>query len=348
MFDELVRWSKSYYGRLPWRRGRTPYRTLVSETMLQQTTVPAVRARFGAFLRRFPGPAALAAATEEEVLLAWRGLGYYRRARSLRRACAAIVERHGGRVPRRREDVEALPGVGPYTADALLAFGFNQRALPVDVNVARTLARILGLGALPEAALRKELRRRFDGGGIPPRGADHRAVPEALMDLGRELCRADAADCAPCPVRRSCAARGSGDPLAHGPRLAPRPPPLRLELVRALARDGGSFAGEARPEGRWLAGQVEVPTFVAACDDPALDQYPPLPRALGPAGAGLAHAPVFRTSITKYRITNLVAVMGLDELARLLGRRPRMRALDPARTPMSTATLKALRAAGWL
>ena len=141
---EVERWFRAASRDLPWRRVRTPYTTLVSEAMLQQTQVSRVVGRFEAFVERFPDVATLAAAPEQAVLAAWQGLGYYRRARNLHAAAKAVVDRHRGEVPAELAQLRELPGVGAYTAGAIASIGHGRVAAIVDTNVARVLLRVAG------------------------------------------------------------------------------------------------------------------------------------------------------------------------------------------------------------
>jgi A/G-specific adenine glycosylase len=253
---EFQRRLLAWYGRearpLAWRTTRDPYRILVSEIMLQQTQASRVEPAFLAFCDRFPTVRALAAAPLADVLTAWRGLGYNRRARNLHLAAQAIVERPAGEVPAELAALRALPGVGEYTARAVLAFAFHQDAAPVDTNVRRVLARAVAgapLSARALQALADEL--------VPPGAAG--AWASALMDLGARHCTARAPRCAGCPVTEVCAwrrDREAPDPAA-GTRRAPQPPFAasdryhRGRLVDALRR--GALAAEAVPAAAYLA-----------------------------------------------------------------------------------------------
>lgn len=213
----LLDWYAARARPLPWRETRDPYRILVSEIMLQQTQAGRVEPLYQAFVARFPTPAALAAAPAADVLGAWRGLGYNRRALNLQRAAQAIVERHGGQVPADLPALKALPGVGDYTARAVLAFAFGRDEAPVDTNVARVLSRVVAGAALtrPEA-------QRLATEVLP---AGHAAAwSNALMDLGARVCTSRSPDCAGCPVAAACAWRAGGgeDPAALGAHR-PRP-----------------------------------------------------------------------------------------------------------------------------
>ena len=207
----LLAWYAPQARALPWRQTRDPYRILVSEIMLQQTQVSRVEPLYRAFLERFPTPAALAQAPTAEVLTAWRGLGYNRRALNLRRAAQAIAEHHGGRVPADLAALKALPGVGDYTARAVLAFAFGQDAAPVDTNVARVLARVVAGTPLSRAEAQRLAEEALPAGRAAEWG-------NALMDLGAQVCTARAPKCADCPVAAACTwrARGGEDPAAAG------------------------------------------------------------------------------------------------------------------------------------
>ncbi|MGH6900858.1 MAG: A/G-specific adenine glycosylase, partial [Geminicoccaceae bacterium] len=157
--DRLLTWYDAHRRELPWRAAAgaaaAPYRVLLSEFMLQQTTVATVSARFASFLARFPSFEALAAANEADVLHAWQGLGYYRRARALHACARAVLERHGGRLPNDEAALRALPGIGPYTASAIRAIAFCAPDIPVDGNVLRLMARLHRIETpLPGAAPR--------------------------------------------------------------------------------------------------------------------------------------------------------------------------------------------------
>lgn len=200
----LLRWYDASKRDLPWRRDQDPYRVWVSEIMLQQTTVAAVTPKYEAFLRRFPTLAALAAAEEDAVLAAWAGLGYYSRARNLRRAARAVVAEHGGAFPSAEDAVLALPGIGRYTAGAIRSIAFGQAAPLVDGNVIRVFSRLFGLkGRAKDAAFAASMwpvaARLVD----PKRPGDWN---QALMELGATVCTPESPSCGACPVAKGCVA----------------------------------------------------------------------------------------------------------------------------------------------
>ncbi|HVM11347.1 MAG TPA: A/G-specific adenine glycosylase [Actinomycetota bacterium] len=200
----LLRWYGPRRTAFPWR-GADPYGVLVSEVMLQQTQAARVARLYPDFVARFPSVDALAAASRAEVVRAWSGLGYNRRALSLSEAARAIVRDHAGRVPRDPEVLQSLPGIGPYTAAAIAAFAYGREVPAIDTNVRRVVARArMGRDAheVTSAEVRAEAERWI-------RGVDPAAWNQALMDVGREVCRTKPA-CQRCPVARWCAFRARG------------------------------------------------------------------------------------------------------------------------------------------
>ena len=204
LVEALHAWGSGALRDLPWRRTRDPWAVLVSEAMLQQTQVARVLDRYGPFLARFPEPAAMAHAPLAEVLDAWAGLGYYRRARDLHRAAVAIVEWHVGRVPDDLDALLALPGIGAYTARAVLALAFEHDHGVVDTNVARVLAR--AVAGEPMTATRAQ--RLADT--LVPAGAAW-LHNQALLDLGATVCTARTPRCDVCPLADGCVWRGAPD-----------------------------------------------------------------------------------------------------------------------------------------
>ena len=203
---------------LAFRRTRDPWAILVSEVIAQQTQAARAAEAWTRFIAEFPTPGALAAVSPATVIRAWRGLGYNSRAVRLREAAIRIVEDHAGRVPETLDELHALPGVGPYTARAVLTFAFDQPIAPLDTNIRRVLDRALG----PLPAAPKALQSTADG--FVPTGSAA-AWGHALMDLGATICVARAPRCDACPIRSLCATRGIGvDPWRAGrpPKMAPR------------------------------------------------------------------------------------------------------------------------------
>ncbi|MDW3217847.1 MAG: A/G-specific adenine glycosylase [Acidimicrobiales bacterium] len=204
----LLTWADASLRDLPWRRTRDPWAVLVAETMLQQTQVSRAEPKWRAFLDAYADPAACAAAPRADVIRLWAGLGYNRRAVNLHRAAEAIVADHGGRVPHTLPSLLGLPGVGPYTARAVLAFAHERPVAPVDTNIGRVLARFAG-----SSLTAREVQQRADA-LVPP--SDPWLWNQGIMELGALVCTKRVPDCARCPVVDHCAWHGEGDDPATG------------------------------------------------------------------------------------------------------------------------------------
>jgi A/G-specific adenine glycosylase len=259
----LLCWYAVDKRRLPWRAETgerpDPYRVWLSEVMLQQTTVAAVKPYFEAFTRRWPTVAALAAAADGDVMAAWAGLGYYARARNLL-ACARIVAGgQDGRFPADEAALRALPGIGRYTAAAIAAIAFDKRAVAVDANVERVVARLNAVGE-PLPAARPRLHALADR-LTPEEGAGDFA--QAMMDLGATICTPRNPDCPRCPVRGWCAAYREGDPARYPLKTPKAARPRREGIAYWLERDGNVLLVRRPAEGL-LGGMLALPTEAPA------------------------------------------------------------------------------------
>ncbi|HET9931399.1 MAG TPA: A/G-specific adenine glycosylase [Polyangiaceae bacterium] len=204
----LLEWYDQVRRDLPFRRTRDPYAIWVSEVMLQQTQVATVLSYFTRWMQRFPNVGALASASEDEVLHAWQGLGYYSRARSLRRAAQAVVERFDGSLPGTVEELRTLPGIGPYSAGAIASIAFGERTPVVDGNVVRVICRLFALRGDPTKAAQRKLIWQRAAELVPSeRPGDFN---QALMELGATVCTPQSPRCALCPLRRHCRALALG------------------------------------------------------------------------------------------------------------------------------------------
>jgi A/G-specific adenine glycosylase len=200
----VLAWGVPQLRDLPWRRTRDPWAVLVSEVMLQQTGVHRVVPKWHTFLEAFPTPPACAAAPLGDVLRLWQGLGYPRRARNLQAAAAVTVDRHDGNVPATLDDLLALPGIGPYTARAVLAFAFETDVAVVDTNIARIFARVAGTRLTP-SQVQRDADAALEIG-------ESWTWNQALMDLGATVCTARSPQCAVCPISHLCSWRRADNP----------------------------------------------------------------------------------------------------------------------------------------
>jgi A/G-specific adenine glycosylase len=254
----LLGWYDQDGRKLPWRSKRpVPYRVWISEIMLQQTRVAAVLGYYSRFLERFPSVHALAQASEADVLAAWSGLGYYRRARMLHAAAKKIVGHHDGKFPSTSEGLLALPGIGRYTAAAIASICFHEAAAVVDGNVERVLLRLTGRSEINPPD-HWELANALL---TPERPGDFN---QAMMELGALVCIPKAPQCGSCPVRYWCKTRGT--------HVTATPPKRRMgELSYALARRNGSIRLRQRAaDSSLMAGMWELPPLAMAAGDPLL------------------------------------------------------------------------------
>ncbi|MEP7070838.1 MAG: A/G-specific adenine glycosylase [Verrucomicrobiota bacterium] len=201
----MASWFKENKRELPWRATPDPYAILVSEVMLQQTQVATVVPYYNRWLRRFPTVEALAAASQNDVLHAWQGLGYYSRARNLHRCAQEVVARHGGRVPIEAADLRTLPGIGRYTANAVALFAYQLPLPLVEANTARVIARLWNMRAAIDSAAGLRKLWHIAASLVPKTGGGD--FQNAMMDLGALVCVAGAPRCEVCPVRKFCKAR---------------------------------------------------------------------------------------------------------------------------------------------
>ncbi len=263
--DALIGWFAHEGKDYPWRRTTDPYAILVSELMLQQTTLAMVLSRryFERWMEAFPDVKTLAAAPEERVLALWEGLGYYSRARNLQKAAKSIVERHGGVFPTAPADVLALPGVGRYTAGAVCSFAFDAPAPLVDGNVARVLARLFNFREEIDSPAGQKALWAWAEALVPAKAA--RLYNSGLMELGQRLCTVGQPQCLLCPVRAWCRAE---DP-AGLPRKSPRREPVVVEETALFAcRDGAVLLQQEK--GRRRHGLWKLPAPEGRSEGPLL------------------------------------------------------------------------------
>ena len=295
-FQELTEWSDTEYSALPWRQNRTLYTTLVSEIMLQQTTVGTVLKRYSDFLKLFPDLASLANATEEELRVAWQGLGYYRRAANLHKASKVLNETG---FPECEETLKTIPGIGPYTASAILAIGHNKPALAVDGNLKRVLSRYFLINTPYEKGLDDDIRSLLNKKKFSDilLSAGPRKTNEALMDLGRTICRVKNPLCLTCPLSKNCKAFKKGNQEELPVRIKKPTKLIPLKLIRYICDQQGKLLFYKKEKGEWLENQWELPTAIIQCTDDKLKQYP-FYKSETPDSK-----PV-KTGITKYKIEN--------------------------------------------
>jgi len=256
----VLAWYDRHRRDLPWRaapgRPADPYRVWLSEIMLQQTTVAAVGKYFRRFMARWPTVADLAAASLDEVLSEWAGLGYYARARKLHQCATTVARDLGGRFPAHEAGLMALPGIGPYTAAAIAAIAFGRPAAAVDGNVERVIARVFAIETpLPDA--KPEIRARAATLVPAQRPGD---FAQGLMDLGATVCAPRRANCLVCPLADLCQARARGIADLLPRRAAKKPRPVRHGIAYVAVREDGAVLLRRRPEKGLLGGMMEVPS----------------------------------------------------------------------------------------
>lgn len=267
--EAVLGWHAHSGRSLPWRDDRhDPYRVLVSEMMLVQTTVSAVIPYYHKFLNRFPTVESLAIAPESEVLKHWEGLGYYRRARQLHQMAREVTDRFGGRIPTDEAELLSLPGVGRYIAGAVRSFAFEQPAPILEANTIRLLARLTGTKEeVTSGSAQKRLWATAESLVSPDEPG---TFNQALMDLGAEVCTPKNPDCTHCPIADFCVANREGLTDSIPVRLARKPPTPGEEAAIVLTRDSDrSILLLERPETGLWASFWELPTFWISGADPA-------------------------------------------------------------------------------
>ncbi len=256
---ELLAWYDQHRRDLPWRESNDPYRIWISEIMLQQTRVSVVLPYWKAFLKKFPNVETLAGAPLDDVLAAWSGLGYYRRARQLHKAAGEIVERGG--FPRTARELKELSGFGPYTSGAVASIAFGEHVAALDGNLERVLCRLHGIAEDPK---RSATRRILDALALeilnPERPGDGN---QALMDIGSQICTPRDPTCESCPLAFGCTAHAQGEPQTY-PLPKKRRKSERVRWLTLQVEKGDTLVFFRRPESsKILPGMWELPTIAA-------------------------------------------------------------------------------------
>ncbi|SLN42548.1 A/G-specific adenine glycosylase [Roseisalinus antarcticus] len=289
--NALLAWYDTHGRTLPWRVGPAdraagiradPYRVWLSEIMLQQTTVAAVREYFRLFTERWPSVEALAAAEDGDVMAAWAGLGYYARARNLLKCARVVASDLGGVFPDTVDGLRRLPGIGPYTAGAIAAIAFDRPATVVDGNVERVMARLHAIKS-PLPAAKSELTECAAALTPQTRPGDH---AQAVMDLGATICTPRRPACGICPWRDPCAARAAGIADTLPRKLPKAAKPIRLGIAYVARRADGAWLLQRRPDKGLLGGMLGWPgSDWGEAPTPA----PPLDAGWRDAGAEARH-----------------------------------------------------------
>ena len=255
----LAWWDKHGRKHLPWQKNRTPYRIWVSEVMLQQTRADTVIAYFERFVASFPDTRVLAAASEDDVLAIWAGMGYYSRAHNLLKAARIVVRQHSGDLPRDFDSLVALPGIGRSTAGAILALAHGQRKAILDGNARRVLARVGAVEGWPgKASVSRTLWRLAEANTPSERVRDY---TQAIMDLGATVCLRRRPRCSSCPLADSCMARKNGLTSVIPASRPPADRPLKRRSMLVVQRPDGAILLRRRPPTGIWAGLWSLPTL---------------------------------------------------------------------------------------
>jgi A/G-specific adenine glycosylase len=255
---QLVRWFEKNGRDLPWRKTRDPYAIWVSEIMLQQTQVSTVIPYYRKFLKAFPRIRHLAKADLSKVLKAWEGLGYYSRARNLHRASKIVLNHFQGRIPDNLKDLLTLPGIGKYTAGAILSIAYNKETPILDGNVKRVLSRLCAVSGNPVRGETEDLLWQLSESLIPKGFAS--SFNQALMDLGAMVCTPKDPQCSRCPLDRLCKGKASGNPEKYPSRIVKKKIPHIEAIAAVLHRDGKVLLNQRPPKGL-LGGLWEFPNW---------------------------------------------------------------------------------------
>jgi len=252
--QNLAAWFAAHKRPLPWRTDYAPYAVWISEIMLQQTQADRGAAYFLRWMERFPDILSVAEASEDDILHAWEGLGYYSRARNLHRAARQIMERHQGVFPSDPADIRALPGIGPYTEAAVASIAFNRRLACVDANVERVLARLFDIGSPIKARTGAARIRSLANALLPEKPREHN---QAMMELGALVCRKKPL-CAACPLASDCQSLRLG--IVHErPVPGAKPRSIPIFIVCGILRQNGKIFVQRRRDGDVWAGLWEFP-----------------------------------------------------------------------------------------
>ena len=342
MNEQDKRWTsyKETNKELPWRINRSLYTTLVSEIMLQQTTVGTVKNHFPLFIEKYSALEMLASIDEQQMLKEWKGLGYYRRARNLLNAVKSISKNYNGIIPLDYNKLVEIDGIGPYTANAILAIGADKHVLALDANLERVLARFYGVKSEKGLKLQKELYSLFEEGRIATeiKSIGGRDFNEGVMDIGRNICMVKKAYCELCPLRKDCYALKNSvvADLPYQKEKKNDTKNLELHIVRFIVRKNNQVLAYRKSSSEWLSNQYEVPSFTLYCEESSFKQYPAI------TGDYFYYLQSFKSSITCYKIKNYVIEMSEQEFKSLGRNEQQFEYHEILNGNLSTASSKAI------
>lgn len=302
---KLLAWYRKSPRDLPWRRTRDPFAIWVSEVMLQQTQVKTVVPYYRRFLETFPTIETLAAADEQQVLKLWEGLGYYRRARQLHAAAREIMGRFEGKFPRDYDVVRSLPGIGRYTAGAVLSFAWDQPHPILEANTIRLFSRLLAYREDPTRPAGQRVLWEVAAAVVPRRRPGCGEVNQALIELGSQICTPRDPNCGQCPVARWCAAYQQGLESEIPTVTRKLSYEARTEVAIVIRKNGRVLLRECQPGERW-AGLWDFPRFEVSAPKPSLagrEASELLEQQLGYSVALEKKLTTIKHGVTKYRIT---------------------------------------------
>jgi A/G-specific adenine glycosylase len=257
---KLLGWFKKNQRSLPWRLKKSPYRTWISEMMLQQTQVKTVVPYYNRWMKALPSIKALHAADEKDVLTLWQGLGYYKRARQLKKAASFLVEQHGGTFPDQYESMIQIPGIGPYSAGAILSLAFDKRVPIVDGNILRVFSRLFAISKPIDLPQTHERIRNLEAGLLTDKGSG--MLNESLMELGALICTSKNPRCQACPVKSHCLAYKKNKVHCF-PKKNRKVQITKVKAYAVIAQKNQKFFLQRRPEGELMGGLWEFPEWKA-------------------------------------------------------------------------------------